>query len=144
MKTLLSVLSMAAFIIMLVSCSDSKERYIDLSTGKPVEVQKDETTGAMINKETKDPLYIYIDTKSNDTIYARTGKVINGHILKGEDQKYVFDEDEKLKIQESGAVEYKDGDYKMEIEKDGDTKTKDGDKKIKTDEKTGERKVKKD
>ena len=141
MKTLLS---MAAFITMLVSCSENKERYIDLSTGQPVEVKKDEITGAMINKETNNPLYIYIDTKSNDTIYARTGKVINGHILKGDDQKYVFDEDEKLKIHESGAVEYKDGDYKMEIEKDGDTKTKNGDKKIKTDEKTGERKVKKD
>jgi pyruvate kinase len=131
-------------VIAFSACSDSKERYISLSDGKAITIEKDEKTGAMINMETKEPVYIYVDTKNNDTIYGKTGKVINGHVVLGEDKKYIFDEDEKLKIDESGSVNYKDGDYKMEIEKDGDIKIKDGDKKIKIDGETGERKTKKD
>ena len=144
MKKVLSVISITALVAMLAGCSDSKERYIDLSTGKPVEIEKDEKTGIVVNKETNDPLYIYVDTKKNDTIYAKTGKVINGHIIRKENDRYVFDEDEKLEVNQNGAVEYKDGDYKMEVEKDGDIKIKDGDKKTKIDGETGERKTKKD
>jgi len=141
MKKLITILSAGAI---MTACSDSKDRYIDLSTGEPVEIVKDEKTGYMLNKESNDPLYIYVDTKKNDTIYAKTGKVINGHVVYQEDKKYVFDEDEKLKVDKNGAVNYKDGDHKLEIEKDGDIKMKDGDKKVKIDGETGERKVKKD
>ena len=134
MKKLLSILSISA---LMTACSDSKDRYIDLSTGNPVEIVNDEQTGYMVNKETNEPLYIYVDTKKNDTIYAKTGKVINGHVVYKGNNTYVFDEDEKLAIE-------KEGDYKMEVEKDGDVKIKDGDKKIKIDSETGERKVKND
>jgi len=144
MKKVFSVLSFTALVALLASCSDSKERYIDLSTGKAVEIEKDEKTGIVVNKETNDPLYIYVDTKKNDTIYGKTGKVINGHVIVKDNNKYVFDEDEKLEVNQNGSVEYKDGDYKMEIEKDGDIKIKDGDKKTKIDGETGERKTKKD
>jgi pyruvate kinase len=141
MKKLMTFLSVG---VIMTACSDNKDRYIDLSTGKPVEVSKDEKTGYMVNKETNEALYIYVDTKKNDTIYAKTGKVINGHVVYKENNQYVFDEDEKLAVDKDGGVNYKDGDYKMEVEKDGDVKIKDGDKKIKIDGETGERKVKND
>jgi hypothetical protein len=144
MKKLMLALSAVVLIAFSWACSDSKERYVDLSTGKTIEVEKDDKTGFMVNKETGESLYIYVDTKKSDTIYAKTGKVINGHVILSGDKKYVFDEDEKLKIDESGSVKYSDGDYKREVEKDGDVKIKNGDKKVKIDGETGERKVKND
>lgn len=144
MKKLISLLSASVLIAFCWACSDSKERYLDLSTGKAIEVEKDDKTGFMVNKETGEPLYIYVDTKKNDTIYAKTGKVINGHVILVGDKQYVFDEDEKVKIDGNNGAQYKDGDYKVEVEKDGDIKIKDGDKKVKIDGETGERKVKND
>lgn len=140
MKKLIALVSSAGVMCAMVwGCSDSKARYMDLSTGKTIEVEKDDKAGVMINKETKAPVYIYVDTKKNDTIYGKTGEVINGHVVY-EDNKYVFDGDEKLKLDD--GVKYTDGDYKMKVEGDGDVKIKDGDKKVKIED--GERKVKND
>lgn len=144
MKKVISILSAAVLIGMVWGCSDTKDRYVDLSTGKAIELEKDGQTGIMVDKETGQPVYIYVDTKKGDTIHGKTGKVINGHVVMGHNKTYVYDEDEKLEVDNSGAVEYKDGDYKVEVEKDGDIKIKNGDKKVKIDGKTGERKTKND
>ena len=121
-----------------MSCSDEKDRYVDLRTGQNITVDKDPQTGEWINTETKKPVYIYVDTKKNDTIYGKTGSVINGHIVKTDDNVYWYDADHKEEVQA------KSDDYKMKVEKDGDIKIKDGDKKTKIDGKTGEKKVKQD
>ena len=126
------------------ACSNSNGRYLDLATGKAVKLVKDEHTGAMINTETNKPVYIYVDTRKNDTIYGRTGEVINGHVYKDVNDKYVYDNDEKLKTEPNGEVKYKDGDYKVKVEKNGDMTIKNGDRKTEIDGKTGEKKVKKD
>ncbi len=144
MKRSFSSIYVSVIIIILISCSDTKRRYINLSTGEPVEVVKDEKTGLWLDKESAEPLYIYVDTKTNDTIYGKTGEVINGHVILGSDKKYVYDNDEKLKIDNNGGVKHKEGNYKVEVEKDGDVKIKNGDKKVKIDAETGERKVKND
>lgn len=128
--SLISIIAAGSFIW--ASC-ESQDRYLDLNTGKKVELVKDEKTGLMVNKETNQPVDIYVDTKTNDTIYGKTGKVINGEVNRSGDV-YVW----------SGAYEYKNGDLKVEVEKDGDIKIKDGDSKIKIDGETGEKKVKKD
>lgn len=141
MKKVFAVLSATVFIIS--SCTSDKDRYINLSTGKAIEVEKDNVTGAMVDKSTKEPIYIYVDTKTKDTIYGKTGEVINGHVVLGNDKEYVYDDDVKVDV-DPNSVEYKDGDQKVEIEKDGDIKIKDGDSKVKIDGETGERKVKKD
>ena len=141
-KTILIVSSVVA-IGLVNSCAEKEGQYIDLGTGKSINVAIDEKTGAMVNADTKDPLYIYVDTKKHDTIYAINGAVINGHVIKTDDNKYVYENDEKLK-NENGEVKYKDGDYKVEVEKDGDIKIKNGDDKVKIDGETGERKTKKD
>lgn len=143
MKKGILITGMVVSIVFFSSCAEKKGRYVDLTTGKPVEIIKDEKTGYMINADTKEALYIYVDTEKQDTIYAKNGKVINGHIIKTDDSKYVYEDDEKLKV-ENGQVKYKQDDYKVEVEKDGDVKIKNGDDKVKIDGKTGERKEKKD
>ncbi len=138
---------MGVLLLCAIGCSDSDQHYVDLATGKHIDVVKDSTTGEMVNAETKEPVIIYVDTKSNDTIYGKTGKVINNHVTKTDDgYKYVSNDvdREKVKTDEDGSYKIKDGDYKEKVEKDGDVKIKDGDEKIKIDGKTGEEKVKKD
>jgi len=120
-----------------ISCSDNKDRYVDLRTGNTVELVKDEKSGLMVNATTKEPVYIYVDRKEKDTIYGKTGEVINGHIVVNDNNEYVYEKDFK-------PYEVKGDDYKVEVEKDGDIKIKDGDSKIKVDGETGEKKVKKD
>jgi hypothetical protein len=124
-------------IIGLASCSDSKDRYVDLRTGQPVELVKDEKTGLLVDANTKQPVYMYVDTRKNDTIYGKTGEVVNGHIVVNSKNEYVYEKDFE-------AYEVKGEDYKVEVEKDGDIKIKDGDSKLKIDGETGEKKVKND
>ena len=139
MKTL-SILALLGFAV-LSSC-DNDARYRDLNTGKKVELVKDESTGLMVDADTRKPVYIYVDTETNDTIYGRTGRVINGRVVRvGDEWKY--DNDAEVSIRTSGDGNA-DGDYKKKVEKDGDVKIKDGDTKIKIDGETGERKVKTD
>lgn len=121
----------------IISCADTKDRYVDLRTGKNIELVKDDKSGLMVDKTTKEPVYIYVDTKNNDTIYGKTGTVINGQVVKNNQDEYVYEKDFE-------AYEAKGDDYKVEVEKDGDIKIKDGDSKIKIDGETGEKKVKKD
>ena len=127
-----------ATVFLWASCSNEKERYIDLRTGKAITMEKDPQTGIWLNADTKEPVYMYVDTKKNDTIYGKTGAVINGHIVRSDDNVYWYDADmdEEYKV--------KSGDYKRKVEKDGDIKIKDGDTKIKIDGETGEKKVKND
>lgn len=129
MKHLLLLSPLAAIIF--TSCK--QERYLDLTAGEYIKVEKDEKTGQMVNSETHEPVYIYVDTKTNDTIYGATGKVINGYVVKTSDGKYKYDGDDEYKI--------KDGDYKKKVDGD-EMKIKDGDTKIKIED--GEKKVKKD
>ncbi len=114
-----------------------QDRYLDLSTGEGVDLEKDDNTGLMVRADTRKPVDIYVDTKTNDTIYGPTGKVINGQVVKLGEWKYKYDDGEyKIKNDEA--------DYKKKVEKDGDVKIKDGDTKTKIDGETGERKVKRD
>jgi hypothetical protein len=137
MKRLSLPLLGTALAFFLFSCSDTKDRYIDLRTGKTVKLVKDEKSGLMVDETTKGPVYIYVDTKTDDTIYGKTGTVINGQVVKNRDNDYVY-------VKDFEAYEVKGEDYKVEVEKDGDIKIKDGDSKLKIDGETGEKKVKKD
>ena len=138
----ISLLFIIGASIITVSCSREKAAYIDLRSGKTIEVDKDPVTGVYINKDTKEPVYIYVDTKKNDTIYGKTGAVINGHVVKRGDT-YMYDDDligwDDTIDKES---KYKSGDYKEKVDADGDVKIKDGDKTIKIDGETGKKKVK--
>ena len=78
-----------------ISCSTEKDRYVDLRTGEAIKIEKDAETGIWINAETKKPVYMYVDTKKNDTIYGKSGLVINGHIVRSDDNVYWYDVDHK-------------------------------------------------
>lgn len=127
------------------ACSQAKGAYIDLRTGKTIEIEKDPVTGAWVNADNKEPVYIYVDTKTKDTIFGKTGLVINGHVVKN-NGVYWYDGDEDNigwndKV-EDGDYKYKSGDMKEKVDEDGDVKIKDGDTKTKIDGETREKKVK--
>jgi len=142
------------------SCQTQDARYIDLNSGEAVALEKDEQSGLLVDTVTGKPVALYVDTKTKDTVWGKTGKVVNGQVQrnKKEDGNYVYvymdadrrvesnlnNDDEHKMEPENGAYEIKNGDYKKEVEKDGDIKIKDGNKKIKIDGETGERKVKYD
>lgn len=121
------------------SCKDNNSRYVDPDTGKDLTLVKDANTGLMVDADTKKPVYMYVDTEKHDTIYGKTGKVINGQVVL-EDGKYKY-ADVKMKA-DNDEYKIKGDDYKEKMEKDGDLKIKNGDTKTKVDGETGEVKVK--
>ena len=136
MKTLIAAITGLVTLSMWAGCHP-QDRYLDLNTGDRVDLEKDSSTGLMVRKDTRKPVDIYVDTKTNDTIYGPTGEVINGHVVKLGEWKYKYGNDEyKLKNDEA--------DYKKKVEKDGDVKIKNGDTKTKKDGQAGEKKTKRD
>ena len=132
MKTTRIVILAVITFVYFTGC-DNKDHYVDLETGKTISVEKDSKTGYMVNAETKTPVGIYVNTETHDTIYGRTGKVINNHVIRTPDGKFTYEEDGDYKV--------KDDDYKKKVEEDGDIKIKEGDSKVKIEE-DGEKKVK--
>lgn len=148
MKFISCVLSILFLVAGISSCANKDQRYIDLETGKHVHILKDSTNGYIVNADTRQPVDIYVNNETKDTIYGKTGKIINGHVIKTGDGKYKYvaveTTDDQIKKDDDGSYKIKDGDYKKKVEKDGDVKIKDGDTKIKIDGKTGEKTIKKD
>src|SRR5688572_4643723 len=128
----------ATTVLALGSCEErTKSGYYDLNTGKSITLVKDENTGLMLDAETKQPVYIYVNSKTNDTLYGATGEVINGQVVKTADGSYKYG---NLTIKEDGDGDFKikDGDYKRKRDADGDVKEKDEDGKTKIDGETGQ------
>src|SRR5687767_1227182 len=104
------------------ACNRTETRYVDLNTGETIELK--DSSGIMINAVTGERIGLYVDTRSGDTIYGRTGKVVNGSVRRSSDERtWVYvdgedqnDEDEGTKIKvEGGETKIKDGDYKKEV-----------------------------
>ncbi len=133
-----------------MGCDSKDARYVDLNSGETLDLR--DSSGIMVNTVTGEPVELYVDTKTNDTIYGRTGKVVNGSIRRNDSNRWIYINREVnssgtggVNVQsEDGEMKIKSGDYKKEVEKDGDITIKDGNTKIKIDGETGERKVKKD
>jgi hypothetical protein len=155
MKAKLILFAFFAAVVMIYSCN-TKERYLDLNTNKYVDLKKDSTSGYIINSRTGEPVDVYVDTKTHDTIYGMTGEVVNGRMHKTEEGKWIVKQDgdeykAKSESENSAKVksegdEYKskNGNYTIKTEGDGDVKIENGKTQTKIDGKTGERKVKKD
>ncbi|MEP6595037.1 MAG: hypothetical protein ABJA71_03780 [Ginsengibacter sp.] len=152
MKQIKIIAFLNFFILSLMSCSNNEHRYIDLNTGKRINVIKDSSTGYWVNAETKEPLVVYYDSKTKDTLYGKTGEVVNNKVVTKDGKYYYESEAEKqakelkekpLTQDEIDRQLLKQGDYKKKVEKDGDIKIKSGDTKIKIDGETGEKTVKK-
>lgn len=113
------------------ACNNGK--YLDLTSDERVNLVEDEE-GRMINRETGEPVVLYVDLASNDTVYAVTGDVVNGKLSRDDDGVYWYDDGEgKVKI-DGDEYKYKNGDVKVKKDFDGDEyKYKDGDVTIKRD-----------
>jgi hypothetical protein len=142
---------------------NSKGQYIDLTTGKKITLVKHNGNGFMYNVETQRPVYIYINTATSDTLYGRTGEVINGKVGRTRSGAYSYNDDNyvykngeyltraeagddhgpeyKSKVKADGTIKEKDVDYKRKIEPDGDLKIKEQNAKLKANN-NGELKVK--
>lgn len=55
-------------------------RYIDLATNQYIPVKKDSISGYILNSKTGEPVDIYVDTKTHDTIDGVTGEIVNGKL----------------------------------------------------------------
>lgn len=135
------IICLSAFVLALTSCQDRTDSaYYDLNRDKNIDLVKDEN-GKLVDADTKETPYIYVNNETNDTIFGATGEVINGYVVKTEDGKFKYD-GMKVKFDEDGDFKLKDGDYKKKIDADGDIKVKDGDRTKKVDGETGEVKIK--
>jgi hypothetical protein len=124
----------------IASCANADAHYIDLNSGKRVELEKDPGTGMMVNTETRKPVYLYVDTRTNDTINGRTGMVVNQQVVKTGTGKYRYSGDVET---DHAAYTLKEPGYKLKVEKKGEIKLKTGHVKVKYNKK-GERKEKRD
>lgn len=144
-----------AVIAVVSSCQNSQSRYLDLNTNKYVSLKKDSVSGYMMNSKTGEPVDVYVDTKTRDTIYGMTGEIVNGKVHKTNEGKWIvkMDGDEykaKSESENSAKVKIEGDEYKSKNgnhtvkEEGGDIKIENGKTQVKIDGKTGERKVKKD
>lgn len=122
MKKLNIILLSFCGLIIWTACDRAQVHYIDLNSGERIGVVKDEH-GRLVDEQTKKPVRFYVDTKTKDTLDGRTGRVVNGELVKVDDGDYEY-----ISVRESIA---EDEDYKRKIEGDGDIKIKKGNKKIK-------------
>ena len=93
----------------------SSPRYVDLSTGQPVELYYDAKTRRTYSSMTNEPVEFYVDMNTRDTVYGRGRYIVNNYIVKANDGMYRLD---------AG---------KVKMDKD-DLKLKDGSKKFKMDQ----------
>ena len=155
MKTKL-VFCLSLFAIAAAYSCNRNPRYLDLNTNKYVDVKKDSASGYMVNSKTGEPVDVYVDTKTQDTIYGMTGEVVNGKVYKSDEGNWIvkMDGDEykaKSELESSAKIKMEGDEYKskngnstVKTEGDGDVKIENGNRQVKIDGKTGERKVKKD
>jgi hypothetical protein len=142
--------------VLISSCQDSQSRYLDLNTNKSVTLRKDSVSGYMMNSKTGEPVDVYVNKKTHDTINGITGEIVNGRVHRTEEGKWVIkmegdeykaksesENSAKVKV-EGGEYKSKTGNYTLKRERDDDVKIENGNTQIKIDGKTGERKVKKD
>lgn len=66
--------------------------YLDLNTGKPLEVMHDTETGYVLDAETGAPVDIYINMNTMDTFYGRTNTVVNNAVRENEYGYYELNE----------------------------------------------------
>ena len=110
------------------------EKYMDLHTNKEVSVRVDTSLGEIVNDETNEPLDLFVEPRTHDTIYAVTGTVVNNYIIHDSTGTMRVD---TIRLASMGttAPTPKDGDdvgkVKYKEKANGKTKYKDDNEKIK-------------
>lgn len=115
MKTTMIISSACALLLGLSACNQKEGRFLNLSSGEEVELVRDDK-GHMVNKETRKPVLLYVDTKSRDTFYGVTGQKVNGRLQRMDKGVYVYNDGErKIKI-DGEEYKIKDGNSKEKWE----------------------------
>jgi hypothetical protein len=105
-------------------------KYVDLKTGQPVDLYYNSKKKRTYAESNNEPVDLYVNVATGDTIYGKGRYVVNNYIVKTEDGAYKLD-NKKIKI-DGDEIKIKDGDKKFKME-DGEMKIKDGDEKMKVD-----------
>lgn len=128
---------------------NTESSYVNLSTGEPIQVVNDTEKGYYIYSDTKLPVdndLIFVNVSTRDTLYGRTGALVNNAVLKSADGAWILNDnlierdgdkikiktaDGKLKI-DGDELKYKEGNTKIKVDGD-ESKIKTEDSKTKTD-----------
>jgi hypothetical protein len=135
MKTTIVTGSVVALMFGLTACSNrsGEGRFLNLSTGREVEVVRNEK-GEMVNKKTGKPVLLYTDDNRRDTFFGLTGERVNGHLRQMDKGVYVYNDGERIVKIDGEEYKIKDANSKEKWDADGDEyKYKEGDAKVKID-----------
>lgn len=108
----------------------SSPRYIDLSTGQPVELYYDAKARRTYSSITNEPVEFYVDMNTGDTVYGRGRYIVNSYIVKATDGKYRLNAG-KIKM-DKDDIKLKDGNKKFKMDQ-SKMKMKGSGEKIKAD-----------
>lgn len=108
----------------------SNTKYVDLKTGQPVDLYYDSKKKKTYSTSNDEPVDLYVNVATGDTIYGEGRYIVNNYIVKTEDGKYELD-DKKVKI-DGDEIKIKEGNKKFKIE-ESEMKMKDEDAKMKAD-----------
>jgi len=56
-------------------------KYMDLRTNREISIRVDTSLGEIVNDETNDPIELFVEPRTHDTIYAVTGAIVNNFII---------------------------------------------------------------
>lgn len=104
--------------------------YVNLNTGEKVNIIADPVTGIAIDQSTQQPVELYYNPSTNDTLY-QSGMRVNNLLIKEKEGKYRLD-DTKIKI-DGDEIKIKDDSSKIKIDGD-EMKIKSPDGKVKVDD----------
>src|SRR5689334_18308024 len=79
------------------SAQTNNSKYVDLKTGQPVDLYYDEKKKKTYSASNDEPVDLYVNVATGDTIYGEGRFVVNNYIVKTEDGKYKLD-NKKVKI----------------------------------------------
>lgn len=113
-------------------------RYVDLSTGQPVDLYYDAKTRRTYSSMTNEPVEFYVDMNTHDTIYGRGRYVVNNYIMKANDGMYRLDAS-KIKM-DKDDIKIKDGNKKFKMDQ-SNMKMKGAGEKMKADTTGGKMKA---
>ena len=128
----------------------SNASYVNLSTGEPVTIIRDTEKGYYVYSDSKEPIendMFFVDINTRDTLYGRTGVVVNNAIIRADtgwslNESMVERDGEEIKIKtadgklkiDGDEMKYKEGeDTKIKVDGD-ESKTKTGDTKVKVED----------
>jgi hypothetical protein len=113
------------------NATSETSKYVDLKTGQPTDLYYDNDKHITYSAVTQEPVDLYVNTATMDTVYGRGRYIVNDYVIKTPEGTYKLD-DAKVKVTKDG-IKIKDGNKKIKIE-EGEMKIKDGNSKYKVDE----------